>query len=256
MIGAGATGLPAAIVAREAGCSVILVEAEPDIGGHAIISGGNVPLGGGTSVQKQVRHRGFAGPPVPRPDRLVGGRSQRLSRLPLQRPRDHPRLCRQQRRDLRMAARARRRIRRQGARCDRWQFGRQFGAARDAQHRRSLADAGDRPPGRPGGAKDPLVRQRHDALARDRGPPVRRRDPARAPHDPDLSPNAECGPGARHRGRPQERRSDRHSRPQGCHHRHRRLDRQRQLPPHVRSATDRGVLRPCRHAVVRPGCQR
>ena len=53
VIGAGATGLPAAIVAREAGCSVILVEAERDIGGHAIISGGNVPLGGGTSVQKK-----------------------------------------------------------------------------------------------------------------------------------------------------------------------------------------------------------
>jgi succinate dehydrogenase/fumarate reductase flavoprotein subunit len=53
VIGAGATGLPAAIVAREAGCSVILVEAEKDIGGHAIISGGNIPLGGGTSVQKK-----------------------------------------------------------------------------------------------------------------------------------------------------------------------------------------------------------
>ena len=53
VIGAGATGLPAAIVAREAGCSVILVEAEADIGGHAIISGGNVPLGGGTSVQQE-----------------------------------------------------------------------------------------------------------------------------------------------------------------------------------------------------------
>jgi succinate dehydrogenase/fumarate reductase flavoprotein subunit len=53
VIGAGATGLPAAIVAREAGCSVILVEAERDIGGHAIISGGNIPLGGGTSVQKK-----------------------------------------------------------------------------------------------------------------------------------------------------------------------------------------------------------
>jgi ribulose 1,5-bisphosphate synthetase/thiazole synthase len=35
-IGAGATGLPAAIVACEAGCSVILVEAENDVGGHAI----------------------------------------------------------------------------------------------------------------------------------------------------------------------------------------------------------------------------
>jgi hypothetical protein len=53
VIGSGATGLPAAIVAREAGSSVILVEAEKDIGGHAITSGGNVPLGGGTSVQKK-----------------------------------------------------------------------------------------------------------------------------------------------------------------------------------------------------------
>ena len=52
VIGAGATGLPAAIAACEAGCSVFLVEAEADIGGHAIISGGNVPLGGGTSAQK------------------------------------------------------------------------------------------------------------------------------------------------------------------------------------------------------------
>ena len=44
--------MPAAIFAREAGASVVLVEAEPDIGGHAITSGGNVPLGGGTSAQK------------------------------------------------------------------------------------------------------------------------------------------------------------------------------------------------------------
>ena len=53
VIGSGATGLPAAIVAQEAGSSVILVEAEKDIGGHAITSGGNIPLGGGTSVQKE-----------------------------------------------------------------------------------------------------------------------------------------------------------------------------------------------------------
>ncbi len=53
VVGSGATGLPAAIAAREAGASVILVEAEADIGGHAITSGGNVPLGGGTSVQKK-----------------------------------------------------------------------------------------------------------------------------------------------------------------------------------------------------------
>jgi hypothetical protein len=53
VIGSGATGLPAAVVAREAGASVIVVEAESHIGGHAITSGGNLPLGGGTSYQKK-----------------------------------------------------------------------------------------------------------------------------------------------------------------------------------------------------------
>ena len=53
VIGSGATGMPAAIVAREAGASVILVEAQPHIGGHAICSGGNLPLGGGNSYQKK-----------------------------------------------------------------------------------------------------------------------------------------------------------------------------------------------------------
>ena len=53
VVGGGAVGMVAAIVAREACCSVILLEAEPHAGGHAICSGGNVPLGGGTSVQKK-----------------------------------------------------------------------------------------------------------------------------------------------------------------------------------------------------------
>jgi succinate dehydrogenase/fumarate reductase flavoprotein subunit len=53
VIGSGATGMPAAIVAREAGASVTVVEAENHIGGHAITSGGNLPLGGGTSYQKK-----------------------------------------------------------------------------------------------------------------------------------------------------------------------------------------------------------
>jgi succinate dehydrogenase/fumarate reductase flavoprotein subunit len=52
VIGAGASGLTAAIVAREAGASVVVLEAQDDIGGHAITSGGNVPLGGGTSAQR------------------------------------------------------------------------------------------------------------------------------------------------------------------------------------------------------------
>jgi succinate dehydrogenase/fumarate reductase flavoprotein subunit len=54
VIGAGAVGLPAAIVARESGADVIVVETNFDIGGHAITSGGNVPLGGGTSAQKKA----------------------------------------------------------------------------------------------------------------------------------------------------------------------------------------------------------
>jgi FAD binding domain len=53
VIGSGATGLPAAIIAREGGSSVIVVEAQSHTGGHAICSGGNVPLGGGTSFQKK-----------------------------------------------------------------------------------------------------------------------------------------------------------------------------------------------------------
>ncbi len=53
VIGAGAVGLPAAIAAVENKASVILVESNRDVGGHAILSGGNVPLGGGTSAQKK-----------------------------------------------------------------------------------------------------------------------------------------------------------------------------------------------------------
>ncbi len=53
VIGAGAAGLPAAIKAADEGASVLVVEANYDVGGHAILSGGNVPLGGGTSAQRK-----------------------------------------------------------------------------------------------------------------------------------------------------------------------------------------------------------
>jgi urocanate reductase len=53
VVGAGASGLPAAIMARDAGASVIVIDANHDIGGHAMVSGGRVPLGGGTSLQKK-----------------------------------------------------------------------------------------------------------------------------------------------------------------------------------------------------------
>jgi len=53
IVGAGASGLPAAIMARDQGASVIVIDANHDIGGHAMVSGGRVPLGGGTSWQKK-----------------------------------------------------------------------------------------------------------------------------------------------------------------------------------------------------------
>src|SRR5438309_466471 len=53
VVGSGAAGLPAAIKAVEGGASVIVVETNYDVGGHAIISGGHMALGGGTSAQKK-----------------------------------------------------------------------------------------------------------------------------------------------------------------------------------------------------------
>ncbi len=54
VVGSGASGLPASIIAKENGASVILVEANRDIGGHAALSSGNIPLGGGTKAQKDA----------------------------------------------------------------------------------------------------------------------------------------------------------------------------------------------------------
>ena len=53
VIGSGAAGLPAALRAREGGASVIVVDANYDVGGHAIVSGGHMALGGGTSAQRK-----------------------------------------------------------------------------------------------------------------------------------------------------------------------------------------------------------
>lgn len=51
--GAGASGLCAAIAARESGASVVVIEQNHDIGGHAMVSGGRIPLGGGHRLQQQ-----------------------------------------------------------------------------------------------------------------------------------------------------------------------------------------------------------
>ena len=49
VVGAGGAGLPAALAARRAGADVICLDENHDVGGHAILSGGRLPLGGGTS---------------------------------------------------------------------------------------------------------------------------------------------------------------------------------------------------------------
>ena len=52
-IGAGVSGLAAAVSALDHGATVIMVEENFDIGGHGMVSGGNVHLGGGTSRQRK-----------------------------------------------------------------------------------------------------------------------------------------------------------------------------------------------------------
>ena len=53
VVGSGAAGMPAAIEATENGASVIVIEQNFDVGGHAIQSGGAMALGGGSSNQKK-----------------------------------------------------------------------------------------------------------------------------------------------------------------------------------------------------------
>ena len=53
VIGSGASGMPAAIAARDQGASVLVVEKNWDVGGRAILSGGQVQLGCGNRVQQQ-----------------------------------------------------------------------------------------------------------------------------------------------------------------------------------------------------------
>ncbi|MET3582619.1 succinate dehydrogenase/fumarate reductase flavoprotein subunit [Mesorhizobium robiniae] len=51
VLGCGSAGLAAAVAAAEAGASVIVLEAQPHIGGRGIVSSGNITLGGGTAAQ-------------------------------------------------------------------------------------------------------------------------------------------------------------------------------------------------------------
>ncbi len=253
VIGSGATGLPAAIVAREAGASVIMVEAENHVGGHAITSGGNLPLGGGTSYQKKygiedspdlffqdltdwsvVETNGF--PPYRYNDREIIRAFADNSVATFEFLLAH---------GVKVIDRPPNKV------------GHEIGVSVLRTMQISVEDWPMVHTGGPAasGRRRNQGRRRTDPAAGSRGAQGRRRNPARAPHDRDPPRDAEVRPRHRHRRRSQ-RRQTQHPRPQGGDHRHRRLDRQRQLPPHVRSAAHRGILRACRHAVVRSGRQR
>ena len=53
MLGAGGSGLPAALRAQDEGLSVLIVEGNYDVGGRAALSGGNLHSGCGTEIQKK-----------------------------------------------------------------------------------------------------------------------------------------------------------------------------------------------------------
>ena len=53
IIGAGVSGLAAAVTARDHGASVIAVEENFDIGGRGMLSGGRISLGGGHALQQK-----------------------------------------------------------------------------------------------------------------------------------------------------------------------------------------------------------
>lgn len=53
VVGAGGAGLVAAIAARDLGAKVLVIDANDDVGGRAILSAGRVSLGGGTSLQRK-----------------------------------------------------------------------------------------------------------------------------------------------------------------------------------------------------------
>lgn len=60
VVGGGAAGLAASLAASAAGASVTIVEETSRLGGHALLSGGWVSLGGGHSLQKKLGVRDSA----------------------------------------------------------------------------------------------------------------------------------------------------------------------------------------------------
>ena len=215
----------------------IVVEENFDIGGHAMLSGGRVHLGGGNALQKKFNIKDS-------PDQVFADwTNSRARRQPLQRPRSRAHLRRRMRADLPVPARQRRHLHREADR----HAGRLDRAAGLRHPRMAHPERGDRAAAQP---------QRLGP-----GPPSRRKraqegraDPAQARDDADRARRAQRRKRARHR-RAGRRPRHRHRGQEGRRHRHRRPHRQRQLPPHVRSAAHRGIPAG-RPALLVPGRRR
>ena len=70
VIGSGASGLPCAIRARDAGHTVLVIEQNFDVGGKMLHSGAQVSFGGGDPCQlRDIAGQGCAAPQAARHDR-------------------------------------------------------------------------------------------------------------------------------------------------------------------------------------------
>ena len=236
VIGAGAAGLAAAVSARDHGAAVVVVEENFDIGGHAMLSGGRVQLGGGNALQKKFNIKDS-------PDQVFADWiSYARGDSPLQRPRSGARVRRRMRADLPVPARQRRHLHREADR----HAGRRDRAAGLRHPRMAYPGRGDRAAAKPQrlGPRAPSCRKRAQEG---------RADPAQARDEGDR-PRRQRRQGARRRG-PGRRPRHRHRGQEGHRHRDRRPHRQRQFPPHVRSAADRGIPAG-RPALLVPGRRR
>ena len=219
--GAGASGLCAAIMARDGGASVLVIEQNHDIGGHAMVSGGRIPLGGGTRLQKKFGVTDSA-------DQVYLDHTSLKNRgTAIQRSGSDPRVGGRKRRDVRLSARQRGQVRRGHAdACERGH------RSTPLPHAAVL--------GRPerNHQRQPRIGPRQSAgKERTR---EGRRDPASAQPDTHRArkPLVWTGPG-RDGDVPEQ--AGQHPGPEGRDHRHRRIYEQRRVPPDVRPAADRGV---------------
>ena len=254
VIGSGAAGMPAAIKAVDEGASVIVVEANYDVGGHAILSGGHMALGGGTSAQKKYD--------IPdSPDTVFSD----LTDWSVVQPNGTPDFRYNDRALMRafadhcaiafeFLARKRRRVRRQGAgqsrRVDAWQFRaagescdldqrRRAGKSQRGQRHRGDAAAGSEraQEGREIFAQLQNDQHRARTVARwPRWPCHRHHRPVQPAHHARFDDAAEkFSLGRQYR---QHQADDAAARAQSGHRRHRRQHQPSRVSPHVRSALD------------------